>query len=182
MQLVLVGTGGVGKSAITVQYVTGFFAEEYDPTVEDSYRKQAVIDNEIAYLDILDTAGQEDYAALQPQWFRVGKGFVMVYSIASRQSFEEITAFQEKILQTKDVDSVPLVLVGNKADLEGSREVSTTEGMNLAKRIGCPFLETSAKTGQNVEASFESLVREIRRAEGKGIGKNGSGGGCCTIQ
>ncbi len=75
---------------------------------EDSYRKQSVVDGESALLDILDTAGQEEYTSMQDQWMREGKGFLLVYSITSQSSFDEISTFKDKILRAKDVDSVPL--------------------------------------------------------------------------
>jgi small GTP-binding protein len=90
----------------------------------DSYRKQCVIDDEVALLDVLDTAGQEEYSAMREQYMRTGEGFLLVYSINSRQSFEEISTFQQQILRVKDKDYFPMVVVGNKCDLENEREVT----------------------------------------------------------
>lgn len=90
----------------------------------DSYRKQCDIDDEVALLDVLDTAGQEEYSAMREQYMRTGEGFLLVYDITSRQSFEEITTFEQQILRVKDKDYFPMVVVGNKCDLEGEREVS----------------------------------------------------------
>ncbi len=94
-----------------------------------------------------------------------------VYSITARTSFEEIATFREQILRVKDADKVPLVLVGNKCDLEREREVSTQEGKELAKSFDCPFLETSARSRINVEEAFFELVREIRKAKASANGK-----------
>jgi len=163
-KLVIVGGGGVGKSALTIQLIQNHFIDEYDPTIEDSYRKQVTIDDETCLLDILDTAGQEEYSAMRDQYMRTGQGFLCVYAITSRSSFEEITSFHEQILRVKDEDKVPMVVVGNKCDLADERQVSTQEGMELAKSFGCPFKEASAKTRVNVEDSFFELVREIRRS------------------
>lgn len=91
----------------------------------DSYRKQCVIDDEVALLDVLDTAGQEEYSAMREQYMRTGEGFLLVYSITSRQSFEEIMTFQQQILRVKDKDYFPIIVVGNKCDLEAERQVST---------------------------------------------------------
>jgi GTPase KRas protein len=91
----------------------------------DSYRKQCVIDDEVALLDVLDTAGQEEYSAMREQYMRTGEGFLLVYSITSRSSFEEISTFQQQILRVKDRDSYPIMVVANKADLEHERQVST---------------------------------------------------------
>eukprot|EP00736_Rhodelphis_marinus_P009049 Rmarinus@m.10025 len=162
-KLVIVGGGGVGKSALTIQLIQNHFIDEYDPTIEDSYRKQTTIDDETCLLDILDTAGQEEYSAMRDQYMRTGQGFLLVYSITSRSSFEEIASFREQILRVKDADKVPMVIVGNKVDLEHDRQVTTVEGRDLAKSYGCPFMETSAKARIHVEESFHELVREIRR-------------------
>ncbi|KAI9908108.1 hypothetical protein PsorP6_003703 [Peronosclerospora sorghi] len=144
-KLVVLGSGGVGKSALTIRLVTDNFLEDYDPTIEDSYRKQTTIDNSPALLDILDTAGQEEYTSMQDQWMREGKGFLLVYSVTSRSSFDDIAAFKDKILRAKDVDNVPIVLVGNKCDLEAQRQVAANEGKDLSRHWGCAFMETSAK-------------------------------------
>jgi len=156
-KLVVVGGGGVGKSCLTIQLIQSHFVDEYDPTIEgklrnppvskirhpltnspDSYRKQCVIDDEVALLDVLDTAGQEEYSAMREQYMRTGEGFLLVYSITSRQSFEEIRTFQQQILRVKDKDYFPIIVVGNKCDLESEREVST-EGMSSAYTAGGSF-------------------------------------------
>jgi len=172
-KLVIVGGGGVGKSALTIQLIQNHFIDEYDPTIEDSYRKQVTIDEETCLLDILDTAGQEEYSAMRDQYMRTGQGFICVYAITSRGSFDEITSFREQILRVKDADKVPMVIAANKADLDNERQVSKAEGTDLARSFGCPFMETSAKTRVNVEEAFFELVREIR----KELGGNKKDGG-----
>merc|ERR1712072_781581 len=134
-KLVVVGGGGVGKSALTIQLIQNHFIDEYDPTIEDSYRKQVSIDDETCLLDILDTAGQEEYSAMRDQYMRTGEGFLCVYAITSRSSFEEIDVFREQILRVKDEDDVPMVLVGNKCDLQEERQVTSAEGQELAKAL-----------------------------------------------
>jgi len=162
-KLVIVGGGGVGKSALTIQLIQGHFVDEYDPTIEDSYRKQVNIDNETCLLDILDTAGQEEYSAMRDSYMRTGQGFILTYSITSRQSFNEATVFRDQIHRVKDADHVPIVLTGNKCDLEDERQVTTQEAQALAKTWSVPFFEASALARINVEESFFELVREIRK-------------------
>lgn len=161
-KLVVVGGGGVGKSALTIQLIQSHFVDEYDPTIEDSYRKQCTIDEEQVLLDILDTAGQEEYSAMREQYMRTGEGFLLVYSITSRNSLEELQSFYEQILRVKDSDQVPVIVVGNKCDLEIERQVTYEEGLALARQFNCPFVETSAKQRINVEEAFYDLVRSIR--------------------
>ncbi len=162
-KIVVLGGGGVGKTALTIRFWCNHFVEEYDPTIEEPSRKQANIDGETCFFDVTDTAGQEEYSAMREQHMRHGQGFLLVYSITSRSSFEEVSSIREQILHVKDRDSVPLVLVGNKCDLNEERQVATEEGQNLAQSFGCPFFETSAKTPINVDLAFHDLVREIRR-------------------
>ncbi len=170
-KLVVVGGGGVGKSALTIQLIQNHFVDEYDPTIEDSYRKQVTIDEETCLLDILDTAGQEEYSAMRDQYMRSGQGFLCVYSITNKGSFEEIGAFREQILRVKDADKVPMVIVGNKSDLETERAVSQQEGKDVAAVYGCPWMETSAKARIRCEDCFYELVREIRKTAGPDVKK-----------
>lgn len=167
-KLVVVGGGGVGKSALTIRFIQEQFVDEYDPTIEDSYRKQCIVDQEPALLDVLDTAGQEEYAAMREQYMGCGEGFVLVYAINSRTSFEEMQTFVAQIKLVKDSHQVPMVLVGNKCDLESERVVSTLEGKEQARIIGCEFLESSARSWLNVEAAYYLLVRQVR-LKNKGV-------------
>ncbi|KAF9586599.1 Ras GTPase [Lunasporangiospora selenospora] len=176
-KLVVVGGGGVGKSALTIQFIQSHFVDEYDPTIEDSYRKQCVIDEEVALLDVLDTAGQEEYSAMREQYMRTGEGFLLVYSITSRNSFEEISTFYQQILRVKDKDFFPIILVANKCDLEHERQVPTHEGRELAKQFNSRLIESSAKQRINVDEAFYNLVREIRRFNKETHNGSSHGGG-----
>jgi len=162
-KLVTVGGGGVGKSALTLQFIQGKFISEYEPTVEDNYRKQYEIDNRTCMLDVLDTAGQEEYATMRDHYMSDGEGFLCVYSITSAESFAQLKELLEAILRVKDVDAgdVPMVIVGNKIDLEKDRVVVRSDAEALAKEYGAPHFETSAKTRINVEESYFQLVREV---------------------
>jgi GTPase KRas protein len=100
---------------------------------------------------------------MREQYMRTGEGFLLVYSITSRQSYEEIMTFQQQILRVKDRDYFPMIVVGNKCDLESERQVSKAEGEEMARSFGCRFIETSAKSRINVDIAFYDLVREIRR-------------------
>lgn len=161
-KLVVVGAGGVGKSALTIQLIQNHFVDEYDPTIEDSYRKQVVIDNETCLLDILDTAGQEEYSAMRDQYMRTGEGFLLVFAVNSAKSFEDIGTYREQIKRVKDAEEVPMVLVGNKCDLQ-SWAFDINNAKEIARQYGIPFVETSAKTRMGVDEAFYTLVREIRK-------------------
>jgi GTPase KRas protein len=150
-------------------------------------------------LEVLDTAGQEEYTALRDQWIRDGEGFVLVYSISSRSSFTRIPRFHNQILRVKEsagsggspmanynnstqmytgasnAANVPIMLVGNKSDRVTEREVSTQEGHALARELGCEFVEASAKNCVNVERAFFEVVRLLRRQ--RNLPRNNTGTG-----
>uniref|UniRef100_A0A2K5ZKR9 Uncharacterized protein n=1 Tax=Mandrillus leucophaeus TaxID=9568 RepID=A0A2K5ZKR9_MANLE len=143
--MLVLASGGVGKSALTVQFVQGICVEKYDPTIEDSYRKQVE-----CMLEILTTAGREQFTAMRDLYMKNGQGFALVYSVT--------------ILRVKDTDDVPMILVGNKCDLEDERVVGKEQGQNLARKWNnCAFLESSAKSKGNVNEIFYDLVRQINR-------------------
>jgi len=161
-RVAVLGDGGVGKTALAVQFTLNCFVETYDPTIEDAYRKQFVVDNRMCFVEVIDTAGQEEYATLRDQWVREGQGFILVYSIASRSTFERLDIFRQSMRRVKRGDPI-FMLVGNKCDKNHEREVSSAEGLALARQFGCDFLETSAKTAQNVDRLFMDLVRALRQ-------------------
>ncbi|KAF9821842.1 hypothetical protein IEO21_00272 [Rhodonia placenta] len=161
-RVAVLGDGGVGKTALAVQFTLNCFVETYDPTIEDAYRKQLVVDKRMCFVEVIDTAGQEEYATLRDQWVREGQGFILVYSIASRATFDRLDVFRQAMLKVKRQKPV-FMLVGNKCDKQYEREVSREEGAALARTFGCDFLETSAKTAINVERLFVDLVRLLRQ-------------------
>jgi len=165
-KIVVLGTGGVGKSAITVQFVQGIFVEKYDPTIEDSYRKPIEIDGEQFMLEILDTAGTEQFTAMRDLYMKNGQGFVLAYSIVAQSTFNDLPDLREQILRVKDLESVPMVLVGNKCDLKDQRVITQFQGEELAKKFSCTFIEASAKAKINVDNIFIDLVRQITKAQG----------------
>jgi small GTP-binding protein len=181
-KLVVLGSGGVGKSALTVQFVQGIFVEKYDPTIEDSYRKQVEVDGQQCMLEILDTAGTEQFTAMRDLYMKNGQGFVLVYSITAQSTFNDLQDLREQILRVKDADSVPMILVGNKCDLDDERVVGKDQGQTLAKVFdSCAFLETSAKNKINVNEIFYDLVRQINRSGPTPGTKNSSKSKCALL-
>ncbi|KAI5744392.1 hypothetical protein M8J76_001905 [Diaphorina citri] len=154
-KVIMVGSGGVGKSALTLQFMYDEFVEDYEPTKADSYRKKVILDGEEVQIDILDTAGQEDYAAIRDNYFRSGEGFLCVFSITEEESFQATQEFREQILRVKNDDNIPLLLVGNKGDLDDKRKVPLVDAESLAAQWGVPYVETSAKTRDNVDRTKE---------------------------
>jgi len=179
-RVTVLGDGGVGKTALAVQFTLNCFIETYDPTIEDAYRKQMIVDQKLCFIEVIDTAGQEEYSTLRDQWVREGQGFVLVYSIASRATFDRLEVFRQNMVRVKRTHPV-FVLVGNKCDKTYEREVSREEGAALARQFGCEFLETSAKTAANVDRLFTDLVRTLRHQkelqENGGVAPIGGNGG-----
>jgi len=167
VKIVMLGNGGVGKSACTFRFVQEKFVEAYNPTIEDSYRKAIKLDGRNFVLDILDTAGQEEYTELREVYMRGGEGFIIVYSITDHKSFQEVSEFRDRTLRVKDKKEVPMVLVGNKSDLETQRKVSKEEGQQLAAQFGVPFFEASALTGNNTDEIFHAMCREVNNYSNK---------------
>lgn len=175
-KLVVLGGGGVGKSALTIRMITKNYVPDYDPTIEDRYVKTVAIDEEPAILDILDTAGQEEFCSMRDFWIREGEGFLLVYNITNQNTLKEVQSLRENILRTKEIapnatyNSVPIVLVGNKSDLIKERQIPFDTGAALAKEWGCGFYETSAKSSSNTDECFLELVRQVRLQQQK-LGK-----------
>ncbi|KAK2174363.1 hypothetical protein NP493_807g00021 [Ridgeia piscesae] len=183
-KLVVVGDGGVGKSALTIQFFQKMFVQDYDPTIEDSYIQHTEIDGQWCILDVLDTAGQEEFSAMREQYMRKGDGFLLVYSVTDKQSFDNIINFYTQILRVKDRDCYPMILVANKVDLVHLRKVKDEQGHELAVSLKIPYIETSAKDPPlNVDAAFHEVVRVIKNqpVDQKERKKRRPGGKKCTI-
>merc|ERR1711966_480034 len=133
-KIVVVGAGAVGKSAITLRLCSGKFPKKYDPTIEDSYRKKLEVDEKVCTLDILDTAGQDEYSTLREEYMVEGRGFVLVYSITDAESFAKMDEFKNQIDKacSKTGFKVPIILVGNKCDMEEARVIGAGKGRKKA--------------------------------------------------
>eukprot|EP00039_Didymoeca_costata_P002060 m.57294 g.57294 ORF g.57294 m.57294 type:complete len:215 (+) comp11096_c0_seq2:160-804(+) len=184
-KLILVGAGAVGKSALTMRFMYSEFVEDYEPTKADCYQKKIKLPGDVSesQIDILDTAGQEDFAAIRDNYIRSGEGFLCVFSVTDASSFDEIKETREAILRVHDTDRKPMILVGNKSDLTDQREVPTEKAQELVRYLSTysyfvwnfgeqarswdvPYLETSAKTDKNVEKAFIDLVGIVKQVKG----------------
>ncbi|PSN72165.1 ras-domain-containing protein [Corynespora cassiicola Philippines] len=160
--IVVLGSGGVGKSCLTAQFVQNVWIESYDPTIEDSYRKAIEVDGRHVILEILDTAGTEQFTAMRELYMKTGQGFLLVFSITSMSSLYELTELREQIRRIKEDDNVPMVLVGNKSDLEEDRSVPRPRAFKISQDWGnVPYYETSARRRANVDEVFVDLCRQI---------------------
>ncbi|KAF7560545.1 hypothetical protein G7046_g3603 [Stylonectria norvegica] len=170
LHVVVLGAGGVGKSCLTAQFVHNEWIESYDPTIEDSYRTQLQVDL-VASRQIpdsassLDTAGTEQFVAMRDLYMKTGQGFLLVFSITSASSLSELAGLREEIIRIKDDENVPIVIVGNKADLEENRGVPRAKGFAISQRWGAPYYEASARTRTNIDEVFIDLCRQMLRKD-----------------
>jgi len=164
MKIAVCGAGATGKTALTIQYCQSRFLDQYDATVEDCYKKQVKVDNDLYDLEILDTAGQEEYKALRDAFIRKSSGFLLVFDLTHIKSLFELDEYMDHIIRTKDKDkNIPIVLVGNKCDLE--REVLNAEVAKFLEKYQwkIPYIETSAKDGTNIQEAFLLVCSEIKK-------------------
>ena len=155
--------GGKGKTSLTRQFVSSHFDGVYVPTVEQAYVKR-LFHEDIEYTcNIIDTAGQEEFSIMHHSHVLGVDGFVLVYSITSRTTLTMCEIIRDKILNLLGADSVPLVLVGNKTDLEEDRMVERDEAQELADSWGAGFIEASAKMNLNIEEIFWLLLKQIEQ-------------------
>ncbi|KAF9939766.1 GTP-binding protein [Modicella reniformis] len=163
-RIALLGARAVGKSSMVLQFVENVFVESYFPTIERSFTKQLTYHGQQYEVEIFDTAGQDEFSIFNGKHALDVHGYVLVYSVTSRQSFEMIGVIRDKILNYTGTDWVPIVIVGNKTDLQGQRQVSREDGEDLAARWKCLSCETSAKTNMNIGRAFELMIAEIEKS------------------
>ncbi|KAJ8427735.1 hypothetical protein Cgig2_021062 [Carnegiea gigantea] len=161
VKLVLLGDSGVGKSCIVLRFVRGQFDPTSKVTVGASFLSQTIAlqDSTTVKFEIWDTAGQERYAALAPLYYRGAAVAVIVYDITSPESFAK-AQYWVKELQKHGSPDIVMALVGNKADLQDRREVPAENGIEYAEKNGMFFIETSAKTADNINQLFEVFFVE----------------------
>jgi Ras family protein len=184
-EIVVLGFRGVGKSSIVGRFVNHVFDKEYNPTIESTYRKRIQYGHESLTLTIHDTTGQDELTVFSARHYIGVHGYIVVYDVTSRHSFEMARYINDKILTTMmgSAEFIPRLLVGNKCDVNSRRQVSYEEGEQVAQEMGCDFLEVSAKTNKNVEESFHTLLSSIYEKEGwnNADTDNLSPAGACSV-
>ncbi|KAJ5474818.1 Small GTPase superfamilyRas type [Penicillium sp. IBT 31633x] len=186
-KIAIVGSRSVGKSSLTVRFVEHHFVESYYPTIENTFSRIIKHNGQDFATEIVDTAGQDEYSILNSKHFIGIHGYIIVYSVTSRQSFEMVRVIRDKILNhlvsrpllpwlklknadtnsyLQGADDVPLVIVGNKSDLKPEhRQVTTDDGRQLAEELGCAFTEASAFLDFNVSKAFDLMIGEVEKSQ-----------------
>jgi small GTP-binding protein len=161
---VMLGSAGVGKSAITLRYIRNLFVDDYDPTIEDFYKHTAMVRGQTQNVSILDTAGMEDYDPLVEEWIDQKQGIFFIFSLELEDSIKKIEDYYQKVNHKYQNQTRPVIaLVGNKNDLR--RVVPYDSGRRLAERIKCKYYEVSAFTGEGIKPMFEEMITEIKNRQ-----------------
>eukprot|EP01094_Clydonella_sp_ATCC50884_P003440 TRINITY_DN12654_c0_g1_i1.p1 TRINITY_DN12654_c0_g1~~TRINITY_DN12654_c0_g1_i1.p1 ORF type:complete len:258 (+),score=62.44 TRINITY_DN12654_c0_g1_i1:329-1102(+) len=180
-KVVVLGQGGVGKSSMVIRFCTCYFTDNYNPATKGVYCKHAVFEHAVA-LHILDRGTADEVQAqsqaTQEVGIRENQVAMLVFSLTDACSLEELSAVVELVWRVRgtrrgngvdeSVDGsppMPMVVCGNKADLEQGRAVSRAAAEAFAQSIRAPYFETSTKTGSNVEEAFRACVGELQRFE-----------------
>ena len=163
LKIAVLGQSMVGKSALTFRFINNKFPTEHDTTIEDSYSVPAKIDDINCQLEILDTAGQDDYQTMLDTWINSADGFLLVYSIDNKESFESTKTRFDRIIKLKQGHKISVVIVGNKCDLEDKRQVTKEEVETYFKNKNknIVVLEGSALNTINVKESFLYVARGL---------------------
>ena len=160
---IIIGDPSVGKSNLLMKFAHNKFTDEYQATIGVEFgAKNITFDNQIYRIQIWDTAGQENFRSITRAYYKNSVCALVVYDISSRDSFNNVSTWIEDC-KNQSPKTIFMVLVGNKSDLEDKRQVSKEEGQELADKYGIQFYETSAKTGDNVDAIFYNSADEIAK-------------------
>ena len=163
LPLMLLGDGQVGKTSLILRYTENTFDESGTSTCGIDFKCKFVsCDDKKIRLDIWDTAGQERFKSMSVQVIKNSDAVILVYAIDDLTSFKDLDQWLSKLNETTDITKKPIIIIGNKADVEnGKREVTYEEGRNYAENKGYKFYETSAKTGQNINEAFNDIFEQL---------------------
>ena len=162
--IVVLGRGGVGKSALILRFLYDEFVEDYEPTKADCYQKKMTLKSHgEVVLDILDTAGEELYPSVREHYIRSADGFLLVFSTSDQSSLDALKELNEEILRVRcGQEQVPRLVVGTKCELCAERKVPTEEVEALCRQLDVALMETSARTQHNVEEVFVEITRQMK--------------------
>ena len=179
IKITVLGKGVVGKSSLTYRFINYNAPQEHDPTIEDRYKSNLSIEGQDYEVEILDTAGEEDYQNMIDMWISFGEGFLLVFAINDKESFNLLKVKHDRVLKGKHGAKCPILLVGNKQDLESERQVTYADAKAQADAWGIEYIETSAKTNFNCKEAFEKLANDIVKSKARTTRGSGYPCPCC---
>ncbi|KAI6119367.1 P-loop containing nucleoside triphosphate hydrolase protein [Pisolithus croceorrhizus] len=169
-KIVVLGSRSVGKSSLVIQFIENHFEDAYHPTIENTFSKAVVY-----------KGGGDEYSILNSKHVIGVHGYVLVYSIASRRSFDMVKIIYDKIIDFCGKNEIPCVIVGAKSDLQSSRQVQPGEAEEFAKAKQAAWVETSAKNNVNVGRVFELCLAEIEKRSSHNQGDRAEPSRCITM-
>jgi len=162
IKLLLLGEQAVGKSSLLMRYTDNEFHLNIMGTGGmDLKRKMIQINEEDVKVMIYDTAGHERFRSIAKTQYKGSQGVILIYDVTEKKSFDRVSNWVDSIKENSDTQNVEILLVGNKIDMNNERVVSFADGNDLANNFGINFIETSAKTGENVESAFFTIIKKI---------------------
>uniref|UniRef100_A0A6B2LLX2 Uncharacterized protein n=1 Tax=Arcella intermedia TaxID=1963864 RepID=A0A6B2LLX2_9EUKA len=162
--MVSLGSTGVGKTTFVHRFLENTFIEDTDPTIDDAYMKEITMENTTVKVHIMDTTGDNEYYALRDQWIRTGEFFIFFFSLTDHASFEHLDATVKQVMRLKDLEGwCPMIMVGCKSDLETERQVTPEMIQLKSMEYNFAYIETSSKTGTNIQAAIEMAINNTKR-------------------
>jgi len=183
-KLVLVGDSSVGKSCLMTRFVEDRFSDIHLSTIGIDFKTvTTMLEGKIVKLHIWDTAGQERFAQVTTHYYRGADGAIIVYDVSNKKSFESVENWVSAIQHANPDGGVSLLVVGNKNDLGEERQITRQQGQDLAKKVGAPFIETSAKDACNVDVMFLNLAKKlVNQRRASNLEGTGTAGGSIKIK
>ena len=168
LKIGVLGKGMVGKSSLTYAFMDNEVSKVHDPTIEDKYKRVVEVEGVPLELEILDTAGQDDFQTMIDSWINYSDCFLLVFALNDLDSFKELEQRKNKIQLVKRSKDVPILLVGNKVDLKNEIVVTAEMIEKVEKEWNCEYMEASALKKINSTEIFIriaelSLSRETKK-------------------
>ena len=172
-KVLLLGDTTVGKTCFLMKYTGKTFQDIHMATIGLDYRLKSMKlkSGKNIKLQIWDTAGQDRFRAITKNYYKGSHGIILIYDVTNIQTFENVKSWVNQIREEASTNVI-IYIAANKIDMEEERKVSKEEGEKLAQELGFPFMETSAKSGVNINETFDDLVERIDKVYGNAPQKN----------
>ena len=159
--LMLLGSSSVGKTSFIIRYTENIFQELRLSTFGIDFMTKIIVFKGKQYkLIFYDTSGQEKYKSMAVNMIKNSDCILMMYDITDKKSYDSINEWMKSVKEAKG-DDCPMILLGNKMDLEDEREITEEEGINLANEFGIEFFETSNKNNINIKEAIDSILNTL---------------------